>query len=101
MKMVALQSPAQSWKLMVPQCALREKQSITSVSLVSLCTLLTQPVIKHLYFRHRTPLLVSKPCRLLRLAPVPGLGALWWFCCLLGPLLREWLPIPAVVCGLW
>ena len=54
--MVVPRSPALELKDRGPhaQSTPREKQSITFVSLVSICTVFTKPVTKHFYLRHVT-----------------------------------------------
>ena len=53
------------------QCTLREKQSITPVSLVwGAHSTLIQLSTEHFYLRHSTLIQVSKPCRILWLTPM-------------------------------
>ena len=74
---------------MSPQRALREKLSITPVSLVCSQSVLTRPVTEHFYLWRMTPFGVSRLCRFLRCTPALLLlgeeGESPRICHLLGP----------------
>ena len=97
MKRVASQSPVLEPKARgpTPQCSLKEKQSIILVFLVYIRTPCSPSLwLSISVWGMRPSFGVSKPCRLLSHTPMllfPGEGerVLWWFCCLLGCLLRE------------